>query len=82
MKKEFTYPNGDKITIEPIVGFAVKELEKKFIAFAVNDDGVSEKVEIGFLEKISETEVNGVLKDEIPIVLNAYRTVRSNLLEK
>ena len=72
VKKE----NGESIKIEIILSFIVKELNKKYIAYTINDDGQKKLVAV----MISEIDDNGLLK-EIPekeknLVINAYKNAK------
>ena len=73
---------NEEIKIEVLLSFEVEELKKKFIAYTINDDGVSQNVNVF----ISEVEMTGdgarvipIKEDEKEIVLLTYDGIKQTI---
>ena len=75
--------NGETIKIEIILGFDVEELNKRFIAYTLNDDGVKENVTV-FISEIDKDNsvVKNLVPEEAPIVMNAYEEAKNYILNQ
>ena len=75
--------NGESFKIEIILGFEVEELNKRFIAYTLNDDGVKEKVTVCISEIDTETStIKDLVPEEMDIVMNAYEEAKNCILNQ
>ncbi len=75
--------NGEPFKIEIILGFEVEELNKRFIAYTLGDDGVKEKVTVCISEIDKETStVKDLVPEEMDIVMNAYEEAKNYILNQ
>ena len=75
--------NGESIKIEIIMGFEVEELNKRFIAYTLNDDGVKEKVTVYISEIDKENStIKDLVPEEMDIVMNAYEETKNYILNQ
>ena len=56
--REVTNEDGTKTTIEILFGFDIKEYNKHYVAYTIDDDGKQEMVDV----LISELDDNNVIK--------------------
>lgn len=73
---------GNDITIEIITTFTLKELNKNYVVYTINDDGISENVTVLINEFILENEQPKIVpipKEETKMVLAFYNTIRENI---
>lgn len=74
--------NDEKIKINILIQFRVEELNREYIAYTVNDDGVSEDVQVfitGIKEENGETKLVLIPEEEKILVLAVYDNIRDNL---
>lgn len=73
---------GNDITIEIITTFNLKELNKNYVVYTLNDDGVSEEVTVLINEYVLENEQPKIIpipEEETAMVLAFYNTIRENI---
>lgn len=73
--------NNDFITVELLTKFSVEKIGKEYVAYTINDDGVSDNVNVF----ISELEYDGetpkvvqIKEDEAEMVLMFYNSINFN----
>lgn len=74
--------NDEKIKINILIQFKVEELNREYIAYTVNDDGVSEDVQVfitGIKEENGEAKLVLIPEQEKTLVLAVYDNIRDNL---
>lgn len=81
MKNSITIKNNENeiLEIEVLLGFQIDSLSKEYIAYTINDDGVSDEVNVF----ISEVKYDGEIPEIVPIkeeekelVLMFYNSIR------
>ncbi len=81
MKNSLTIRNCENeiLEIEVLLGFQIESLGKEYVAYTINDDGVSEEVSVF----ISEIKYNNEIPEIVPIreeekemVLMFYNSIR------
>jgi len=76
MKKTIIGPLGEEITVEEIMTFKVEELNKTFLAYTVNDDGISPNALVNLVEVIGidtdKPAVSKITDQEVPIVTEVF----------
>lgn len=84
MKNSLTVKNenGEEITLEIILNFKIEEYGKNYVAYTLNDDGVSETVnvcisEIEYLEDVPF--VKSIPEEEVPTVVAFYNHIKNNI---
>ena len=73
---------GNDITIEIITTFNLKELNKNYVVYTLNDDGVSEEVTVLINEYVLENDQPKIIpipEEETAMVLAFYNTIRENI---
>ncbi len=72
--------SGKEVLIDIIMNFKIEELGKEYIVFTVNDDGVSEKVNVSIAELKHNAEgipsLGLIPKAEMNVVLSFYDSLR------
>lgn len=71
--------NGDPINIELILSFKVDQLNKTYVAYTLNDDGVSEDVPL-FISEYDGTTIRSISPDESKIVLERYEELKKEIM--
>lgn len=74
--------DGNEFTIEILSTFNFKDLNKNYVVYTVNDDGVSETVTVLINEIVYENDQPKIVpipKNEINLVLAFYNTIRENI---
>lgn len=73
---------GNEINIEIISTFRIEELNKQYVIYTVNDDGVSEEVTLLINEYVMENDQPKIIpipKKEVNLVLTIYNNLRNNI---
>lgn len=74
---------GKEITVEILIGFSIEEYNKNYIAYTINDDGVSESVQVCISEiKYDETglpKIVSIPDDEKEMVLIFYNNIKDKI---
>lgn len=77
--REYIDENGNKITVEVIETFRLPNLNKTFMAYILNDDGVSSKVTVRFVEILdaesSTPHIKAVDDRDVEAVQTAFKTL-------
>ena len=76
-----TRENGENITIDVLMSFHVDELQKKYIAYTLNDDGVSEDVMV-FISEIDENNhIKDIYEEDKDLVFQAFDAAKELIME-
>ena len=74
--------NNNKIIIEILLGFKIEEIGKEYVAYTINDDTLSEDVEV-FISEIdynsSLPKIVPIKEDEKEIVLLFYNNIKKSI---
>ena len=73
---------GEELTIEILATFNLKELNKNYVVYTLNDDGVSEEVTVLINEYVLENDQPKIIpipEEETAMVLAFYNTIRENI---
>jgi uncharacterized protein YrzB (UPF0473 family) len=73
---------GNKIKIEVLMTFKIPEINKNYVVYSINDDGISETVTILINELVYENNLPKIVpipKEETQMVLAFYTTIRNNI---
>ena len=73
---------GKDIKIEILTTFSIEKLNKNYIIYTLNDDGVSEDVNLLINEYVVENDQPKIVpipKEETNMVLAVYNTLRENI---
>ncbi len=73
---------GNDIKIEILTTFSIEKLNKNYIIYTLNDDGVSEDVNLLINEYVVENDQPKIVpipKEETNMVLAVYNTLRENI---
>ena len=73
---------GEELTIEIITTFNLKELNKNYVVYTLNDDGISEEVTVLINEYVLENDQPKIIpipEEETAMVLAFYNTIRENI---
>lgn len=70
--------NGEQINIELILGFKVKELNKDYVAYTLNDDHVSPDVPL-FISEFDGETIKNIPPQESTLVLNTYQKLKEEI---
>lgn len=76
--------NGEEIRLEILFSFRVDELNKGYIVYSVNDDGVSDDVTVCISEFYIENDVpkiKSIDENEKEMVLLFYESVKSSIVK-
>jgi len=77
--REYIDENGNKITVEVIETFRLPNLNKTFMAYTLNDDGLSSKVTVRFVEILdvesSTPHIKAVDDRDVEAVQTAFKTL-------
>ena len=77
--------DGESININIIMQFRIEELDKQYIVYTVNDDGVSEKFRVLIAETTNEDgkyALKKIPENEVKTVLMFYDNVRDTISGK
>lgn len=74
-KITFDRENGEAITVEIILSFEIEELNKKYIAYTLNDDGKEEDVDV-LISEVNNNKLISIPAEEIPVVLKYYENAK------
>lgn len=78
------YNNGVLTTIEVILNFKVEEFNKNYIAYCINDDGISEDVNVCISEIDMDSnppQILDIKPEEVEAVLNFYEYAKNIAVE-
>lgn len=67
----FDREDGETITVDVILGFEIEELNKKYIAYTLNDNGEDEDVDV-LISEVENNSLKSIPDEEINIVLEYY----------
>ena len=73
--------DGEEIAIEIILSFEIEELNKKFIAYTLNDDGNSETVPV-FISEYDGKNIKDISNEEADLVLEYYNSAKELVNEE
>jgi len=80
--KTYVYKeDGEEIAIEIILSFEIEELNKKFIAYTLNDDGSSETVPV-FISEYDGKNIKDISNEEADLVLEYYNAAKELIDEE
>ena len=68
--------NGEEIRIEIILSFNVEELNKRYIAYTLNDDGKKSVVAVLISEIDSNNRIKDIPFEERELVMTAYNSAK------
>lgn len=74
-KITFDRENGETITVDVILGFEIEELNKKYIAYTLNDNGEDEDVDV-LISEVENNKLKSIPDEEINIVLEYYNEAK------
>ena len=74
-KITFERENGEAISIEIILSFEIKEFNKKYIVYTLNDNGKDEEVDV-FISEVENNRIKSIPQDEIDKVLEYYENAK------
>lgn len=73
--------NNELITIEILLKFGIEKIGKNYVAYTINDDGVSDNVNVYISEIEYENDVPRVVpikEDEAEMVLSFYNSIKNS----
>lgn len=77
--KVYNDQNGNQIKLEEISTFSIDELNKTFLAYTINDDGVSNQVQVRFVELLGVETDHPVIKPvedyDAPLVVETFNAM-------
>lgn len=76
--------NNNPITVEVLSNFKIDEYNKEYVVYTLNDDGVSENVNICISQidnSGEETKFVSIPEEEVPTVLSFYDYVKDHICE-
>lgn len=74
--------NGNDIKIEVILSFKVEEYNKQYVAYTLNDDGMTEKVSVIISEIDSQTnKLISIPSNQMKVVIDAYEEAKRLIIE-
>lgn len=85
MKNATTIINelGQEITIEILISFSIEEYNKNYVAYTINDDGISENVQICISEIIYSEDglpsLVSIPEEEKELVLIFYNNIKESI---
>lgn len=74
-KITFDREDGEAITVEIILSFEIEELNKKYIAYTLNDDDKEEDVDV-LISEVNNNKLISIPAEEIPVVLKYYENAK------
>lgn len=74
--KTVTREDGTQVTIDIILGFDIPEYNKHYVAYTINDDGVSEHVNVLLAEYDGEYNIKSIPFEEREEVVAAYEEAK------
>lgn len=80
--KKVMQEDGSILTIEILVGFKVEEYDKQYVAYTLNDDNISETVQvlINEIDYSGETpRIVGIPENEKSKVIEIYNEIKKNI---
>ena len=75
-----TRENGEDIVIDILFSFEVEELQKRYIAYTLNDDGVSENVVVLLSEIDQNNHIKDIYEEDKDLVFEAYNTAKELIM--
>ena len=78
MDNRVTYDreDGGTITIDLILSFEINELNKKYIVYTLNDNGLDEDVDV-FISELENNKIKNIPNNEVEMVLEYYENAKS-----
>ena len=78
MDNRVTYDreDGGTITIDLILSFEINELNKKYIVYTLNDNGLDEDVDV-FISELENNKIKSIPNNEVEMVLEYYENAKS-----
>lgn len=76
-----TKENGEKIKIDLIFGFTIEEYNKKYIAYTLNDDGISNTESVFISEITPDNRIFPIPANQAVAVTNAYEEAKKIIEE-
>lgn len=80
--KQVVGEDGSILTIEILIGFKVEEYDKQYVAYTLNDDNVSETVNV-FINEIDysgdKPRISGIKEEEKERVIAIYNEIKNNI---
>jgi len=75
---------GQEITIEIILSFIIEELNKEYVVYTINDDGISNDVniiisEIEYINNIPK--IKSIPEEEKEMVILFYNNVKKSIVD-
>lgn len=77
-----TRENGEDIVIDILLCFEVEELQKQYIAYTLNDDGISEDVVVLISEIDQNNHIKDIYEEDKDLVFEAYNTAKELIMEE
>ncbi len=74
-KITFDREDGETITVDIILGFEIEELNKKYIAYTINDNGEDEEVDV-LISEVENNSLKNIPDEEINIILEYYNEAK------
>ena len=74
---------GQKITIEILLNFKIEELNKEYVVYTINDDNVSEEVDMIISEIYYENnipKIKSIAEDEKEMVILFYNDIKNSIV--
>ena len=82
---EIINEEGQKVNINIIMQFRIEELNKQYIVYTINDDGIKEKIPVLIAETDDENgkyALKKIPENEVKTVLMFYDNVRDTISGK
>lgn len=76
---------GEEITIELLFNFEIKELNKNYVVYTLNDDGVSEDVNVLISEMYYEDKtprIKSIDESEKEMVVLFYNNIKNSIVNQ
>ncbi len=76
--------NNNPITVEVLSNFKIEEYNKEYVVYTLNDNGVSENVNVCISQidnSGEETKFISIPEEEVPTVLSFYDYVKDHICE-
>ena len=76
---------GDELTIELLFNFEIKELNKNYVVYTLNDDGVSEDVNVLISEIYYEGDIpriKSIDESEKEMVVIFYNDIKNSIVNQ
>jgi len=74
---------GQEITIEILLNFKIEELNKEYVVYTINDDNVSEEVDMIISEIYYENnipKIKSIDEDEKEMVILFYNDIKNSIV--